>query len=332
MKTFLIGSFLLVAGIASVRACDSCGCELCEPGSLSAEYKLPDVYGNLGALNEVRPPQSYFFTGLAEQFTYYSTVRDGGQHVGNGADEWEASSITQILLGYQVNDRLTLQLNVPIIYRSFERQLLAVRQKSSVDGLGDISAHINYIAYRLEKADWSLNWSVSGGVKFPTGSTGFLNETANPAVPDSLVGGHDLTLGTGSVDGSIGTGFNLRWNKLYFTGDVDYAIRTKGADGYQYADELSWSAGPGIRAWQGGNSGLSVQLLTTGEYKGKDRLNGALEDDTGITQINVGPKIVYAHGGGLVASVGVELPVIQHNTDVQLVSDYRIKASVVLRF
>ena len=49
--------------------------------------------------------------------------------------------------------------------------------------------------------------------------------------PASGIHGHDLTLGSGSFDGIIGTGIFARWRQGFLTANVQYAIRSKGADG-----------------------------------------------------------------------------------------------------
>ncbi|HVU38747.1 MAG TPA: hypothetical protein VHC95_10460, partial [Opitutales bacterium] len=233
---------------------------------------------------------------------------------------------------YQINDRLSLQLNIPYIYRAYQRLVGGVNEKNSLSGLGDVSLHINYVAVRVERDQWGFSWSVTGGVKFPTGSPSFLDEVADPSFPGSDIGGHDLALGSGSYDGDVGTGFNAHWNRLFFSGDYDYAIRSTGHVGYRYANEMSWSAGPGYRLLQNSAYTLSLQFLVTGEYKGLDTLNGVPDSDTGITQVNVGPKLTLALAQGIVASLGVEVPVIQHDTGLQAVSDYRLKAGVMMRF
>ena len=61
----------------------------------------------------------YFAVG--EQFTYFNTVQVDGQEVPNETDQYLASSITQLVAGYAFNSRFALQLNVPLIYRSFQR-------------------------------------------------------------------------------------------------------------------------------------------------------------------------------------------------------------------
>jgi hypothetical protein len=332
MNKLIAASLLFLASAAATTACDTCGCELCEPGTLGNVTQTGVIggkspYNIQGSVEQ----QSYFFTGVAEQFTAFHTLRDGGDQVQNTAGEFEDSSITQFLLGYQINSRLSIQVNLPYIYRTFQRQLDTTTQKGSVAGLGDISLHVNYVALRLEQADWGFSWSATAGVKFPTGSYAYLDEVADPSFPDTVIGGHDLTLGSGSYDGDIGTSLNAHWNRAFFIGDVDYTMRGTGHAGYRYANELSWSGGPGCRLLQGATYSLSLQALASGGYKRLDTLNGVEDPDTGITELMIGPKVILATSGGIAASLGVELPVIQHDTGLQAVADYRLKASLIFK-
>lgn len=331
MKNYLIPSLLFLTSAATTSACDSCGCELCEPGTLGNIYKSALVGGSPFSLSGIGEQQAYVFAGVSEQYTAYHSFRDSGVKVPNPGNEYYDSSITQFILGYQFNERLSVQLNIPYVYRDYQRLVGATTEKNSLSGLGDVSLHVNYVAVRLQQEDWSFSWSVSAGVKFPTGSASFLDELVDPSFPGSDIGGHDLALGSGSYDGSVGTSMNARWNRLFFSGDFEYAMRGTGHVHYRYANEMKWSGGPGFRLLQNEDYTLSLQLLATGEYKGLDTLDGVPDADTGITQLSLGPKIILALADGVVANIGVELPVIQHDTGLQAVADYRLKAGFMLR-
>ena len=54
-----------------------------------------------------------------EQFTHFGTLQEDGHKVPNDANQSLDSSITQLLLGYNFNERFGLQVSVPIIHRSF---------------------------------------------------------------------------------------------------------------------------------------------------------------------------------------------------------------------
>jgi hypothetical protein len=176
-----------------------------------------------------------------------------------------------------------------------------------------------------------------GGVKFPTGDADRLKEELNeipppPGVPESAIHGHDLALGSGSYDGIVGGSLFARWKRLFATGAIQYAIRSDGFIDYRYANDLTWSGGPGVYLWLAHENTLSLQFNISGESKGLDRFQGENADDTGITALYLGPEFAFTWRENLNAIVGVDVPVLQHNSALQIVPDYRVRAAATWRF
>ena len=116
MKNFLIALLLLSAGIFDIQACDLCGCYTPQLEAMpQAPTETPFGQPTMQAW------QDRVFVAIGEQFTYFNTVQIDGREVPNETDQYLASSITQLVAGYAFNSRFALQLNIPFIYRSFER-------------------------------------------------------------------------------------------------------------------------------------------------------------------------------------------------------------------
>src|SRR5262245_2537536 len=101
MKPFGLVILFITCFARSTFACDLC-----------AIYSATQAQGETG-----KGP----FVGVAEQFTYFGTVQVDGEKVPNQWGQYLNSSISQIFAGYNFNDRLGLQLNLPVIYRSYKR-------------------------------------------------------------------------------------------------------------------------------------------------------------------------------------------------------------------
>ena len=135
----------------------------------------------------------------------------------------------QVFAGYNFNDHVGIQLNLPVIYREFEMRRPGnpvqpfIHVSGSELGLGDLSLIGNFHLYKKRTVDYTFNWNALAGIKFPTGDSDHLN----PAEPDFAagIGGHDLALGSGSFDGLIGTDIFMRWKKFF----LDRRIRTRSA-------------------------------------------------------------------------------------------------------
>jgi len=313
MKAFSLVSILGGAFATSVSACDIC-----------AIYSAAQAHGEIG-----KGP----FLGLAQQFSRFATVQVDGHEIPNEAGQYMNSWVSQVFVGYNFTERIGVQFNLPVIYRSFKRpDGLGGIQTGSEYGLGDVALLGNFVGYLYESKKSTFRWTVIGGVKFPTGSTKLLAEELNEIPEASGIHGHDLTLGSGSFDGIIGTGIFARWHRSFLTANVQYSIRSKGDLDYQFANDLTWAGGPGAFLALKDKYTLSLQAIVSGEYKGVDTFAGKPAEDTGVTAVYLGPQINFTWGDKLSAHLGVDLPLSIDNTSLQTVPDYRIRGGVTWHF
>ncbi|MDB6019195.1 MAG: hypothetical protein JWR19_3684 [Pedosphaera sp.] len=305
MKIFSLSVALTGALVSPAVACDLCSI-----------YSAEQATGEMGR---------GFLAGVAQQYTHFGTLQDESQKVpGNG--EYIDSSVTQLFLGYNVNNRFSLQFNVPIIYRAYG----SATTHKTVSGIGDVSLIGNVVAYRKLKEDFTFSWSVLGGVKFPTGNPNHLLDP-DSSLPDGI-GGHDIALGSGSYDVLIGTSVYSRWKRTFASANLQYAIRSQGAFGHQYANDLTWSGGPGVYLALTHSYTLALQAAISGETKGKDTFSGVPDNDSAETIVYAGPQLNFTWSNKLSAQVDVGLPVSIYNSGLQVVSDYRVRAAVTWRF
>ena len=317
-------SCFLLSVLPVSAALDAAACDVC------AIYNAPLAHHVYGA---------GFHMGIAEQFTHFGTIQVDGKEMPNEFGQRLDSSISQVALGYQFTDRFGVQFNLPVIYRSFRRLEEDVVRSGTESGIGDAALLGNYVVLRRDKEDWSLAWQVFGGVKFPTGDTDRLREeleegpeTGGGAGHKSAIHGHDLTLGSGAYDGIVGTDTYFRWRRLFFTAGMQYAIHSRGDFDYEFADDLTWSGGPGAYLVFNENWIVGLQANVSGEHKGKDNLAGQKADDTALTAVYLGPQLSVTWKGRLTAEVGAAWPVHLDNSATQIVPDYRITGALSWRF
>ncbi len=336
MKSFFIFvAAWLVLAACSVRSCDLCACHVVRGSGQKSDR---------------------FVVSVSERFTHFGTMQRDGVRVPDPAVQYLESMNTQFVLGYQVVEKFRLQLNVPWINRIYRRpenfsfdsgvdadgdgetDIISGTNMAhgSESGLGNVSVLGNWVAYEKKEGSFQFSWNVLGGCKFPTGNTAWigeeLDETEVDGAPDSGIHGHDLALGSGSFDGIVGTVISLNWERLFFDAETQYTIRTEGDLSYRYANDLIWRGGPGFYTLKGGDGSLGIQAVVSGESKGRDRFRGNRADDTGITAVYLGPRIVGSWSERLDADLGLDLPVSMENTALQLVPDYRVHAAITWRF
>jgi hypothetical protein len=289
MKNQLIGlAVLTVAGAPMALACDCCSI--------------------FSVCNLQSESEKGFLAGVAEQYTHFGTLQDNSTKIA-GDGEYIDSLVSQVFAGYNFNDRLSAQINLPVIYRAYGSHTMS----DYVLGLGDISLVGNFRLYQYTSGDFAFNWSVLGGIKLPTG-------------------GHDIALGSGSVDGIVGSGVSVRWKRAFLSASAQYAIRTRGDFGHRYANDWTWNGGPGVYLWLGEKSTLALQIVTSGESKAMDTFYGVADEDSAATAVYLGPQLNYTWGGQLSAQLGADLPVSIENTGLQVVPDYRIHAALTWKF
>ena len=349
--------FVAVLGLTGrLLGCDVCGCYTPQLEAWP-EATADVVFGQFAGIDaSKRSWTDGLYGAVSEQFTYFGTLQVDGHQVANPTGQYLDSSITQLVAGYTFNNRFALQMNLPLIYRSFERPEGFATDRGTESGLGDVSLLAKLVAYHTEaggrpalradpdsktrtlemrQPDFTASVVLLAGIKFATGDTSRLKEEFEeieiPDAPESGIHGHDLTLGTGSYDGIFGGQTSLRYKNWFFQSDLQFTLRGSGAHEYDFANEISWDAGPGYYFLRRRDAVVGLQLIVSGEHKDLDRFRGEPAEDTGITSVFLGPRVI-AGFGRITAEAEIDLPVLIDNTALQSVPDYRVRGGIAIRF
>jgi hypothetical protein len=354
MRRLLYLPLFFFTAASWVTACDLCGCYTPQIEAMS-QTELSAFGHTVPAAMERGNWLSHVYVAIAEQFTHFGTLQFDGHEVENPTGQFLNSSITQLVAGYSFNSQFALQINVPLIYRSFERPEGFAIDHGTESGFGDVSLLAKFVLFHTtagehrslsfddpksphfekHEPDFTASALLIGGAKFPTGGTSRLDEEFSevnvPGAPESGIHGHDLTLGTGSYDAIIGGQSSLRYKSFFFQADTQFTVRGDGAHHYNFANDLSWSGGPGCYFVRNRRTIAGLQVACSGEHKDVDRFRGHPAEDTGITSVFLGPRLIASHGK-LSAELAAEFPVSIDNTALQVVPDYRLRASFAIRF
>lgn len=328
------GVLASVLAPAAARACDVCA-----------------IY----SATEYRDARSGLRIGVAEQYTNYATLYVGGKETANVGDQQLRSSITQVFLSYNFTPTISAQITVPYITRSYRRveggdQVV----DGNVNGFGDMSLLGRWTAWSHVDESMLMRFTLLGGLKLPSGNSSQLEAEAaeggdeadlpaglarpahgqvdpNGGVPNA-VGGDNLTLGSGSVDGIVGGSFFWSWNKVFLSMIAQYAIRTTGSFDYRFANDLFWFVGPGAYLLTDHAYTLSLQGVVSGETKGNDTVDGDTVEGSAETDVYCGPALSFSWESNLAAEVAVDIPFVSNASGVALVPDYRIRAALSWQF
>jgi hypothetical protein len=283
-----------------------------------------------------------FQLGISEQFSSLSDLSLEGQILENEQNQYLKSSQTILFANYHFNERFALQLNAPFIYRSFQRPEHDSLEQGTESGLGDMLLVAYYVPFQRKNPYSQFNWKLMGGVKLPTGNSDPIAEelhehdeevTAEHTEQEvaSGVHGHDIALGSGSWDALIGTNIFGRSGRWFYSGQLQYAIRTQGSFDYRYANDLLWYGGGGYYVSSNPNWPVGFQAVLTGEYKGEDQLGNEKTDDTAVTSVYLGPAAVIGIKQLGVAEFGIGFPLSVDNSGLQTVPKYRLRMGFTWR-
>jgi hypothetical protein len=317
-------------------------CELC------AVYSAADARGesSIG-----------FMITVAEQFIPFGRPQSEGKEVSSTSGDFLDSSITHLVPGYNFSPRFGVSLNLPAVYRSFQRSDFRYSltgppvfevERGSEFGLGDAALIGRLTLLNLSEMKHGIVVNVLAGVKFPTGDTDRIRDEVEqtiifgsllpPGTPHdplshsvSGVHQHDLSPGSGSFDGIFGATLNSRWNRWFFNAQVQYYLRTEG-EGFEFGDELLVSGGPGAYLITDKRYTLSLQGTAVYETMARDRVLGVKSDRSGMTAWYLGPQLNFTWGNRLSVQAGADLPLRISNNGFQNVPDYRFHAGFTWRF
>jgi len=320
----------------AARACDLCGCYTPQLESMPKE----------------KASMIGLYTAIAEQFTHFGTLQFDDREVANPSGQRLDSSITQFVIGYEINDRLAVQFNAPFIYRDFRRPEGFAIDEGNVSGIGDVSLLAKAMLWHFASTAWR-EFNVEGknpvaiehepdctcsivalaGLKFPTGDSSRLEEEFHeveiPGAPENAIHGLDLTVGTGSYDGIFGAQSSLSYNNFFAEANGQFTLRGDGAHDYHFANDLTWNAGPGYCLLRKRDTLVGFQCAASGESKDVDRFQGRAAEDTGVTSVFVGPPIIASHDQ-ISGEFAAEFPVLMNTTAFQAVPDYCLHASIAV--
>jgi hypothetical protein len=275
-------------------------------------------------------------------------ARRAGQHIhAHGTDYLLSPSVS---LAYGATDDLTLALGVPYVRRDNLREgthqhtggvtLNGVEDLGSPSGLGDATLLGQYRFAGDEHAPWQM--ALLAGVKLPTGAT-----HVRARGGERLETEHQP--GTGSWDPLLGLALTRRLERVSVDANVLYQFSTSGAqatrlgDRAQYNVSVSYRVGgehhhehePGEEEHEHAEAhgpALDLILELNGEWEGRQKVGGAVEQESGGRVLYLSPGIRLSASEGWAASLSLSVPVAQRIRRSHPENDYRLVAGIARAF
>ena len=239
---------------------------------------------------------------------------------------------------YGITHRLTVSAELPYLRHDSIRVAEAgdgVERLGSVAGIGDL----NLLAkYRLTSGE-AGGLAIIGGIKVPTGST-----HERDRFGDRMETEHQP--GTGSWDPIVGASAGARMGQVNVAASAVYQIAGRGAQHTRLGDRLeagialSHHFGPTEEeehhhhAHEHGEephehaSSWDAFVELAGEWEGRQRIAGEVEQDSGGKWAWVAPGVTFNAASGWSASAAVAIPVWQRIRPSHPDNGYRLMVSV----
>jgi hypothetical protein len=229
---------------------------------------------------------------------------------------------------YGVDARVTLFGILPFLDKNLELTTPAGRITRGTSGFGDLTTLVRVTARTINRPGETLRLAPLVGVKLPTGADDEADALGRLPQP--------LQLGSGSWDPLLGAVFT--WQKLRWEMDVSgsYQLRTAAND-FEAGDEARGEASFQYRVVPRGKLGSGVPsylfavLETNAVWRGRDRISGTPDPDSGGLRLYVAPGLQWITTRTVVEAA-VQLPVVQRTNGQGLREDFAARLSVRVNF
>ncbi len=274
-----------------------------------------------------------------ERYTLLNQVYRGTEKISNpGAKEefWT----TEFTGFYSITKDVMLLAVVPIKKTSMNGELV-INEDGTVDadpmkgdefGLGDIAVIGRYSFFKSHTIDTTLTVAGLLGVKFPTGKT-------NGKTDDGMeyLDSH-IQLGTGSTDFLVGLSGSYSIQRFTFSTNLLGTVTTEGKYGdttHQFGNALNYDLTAKYRVYPGvlaSGPQLFLAIGVNGELRDKERVNGAIDPNSGGNTTYLSPGIQVVVAPHLVFELSYQYAVYHNLYGTQLGENYKMSGGVTYMF
>ena len=314
-----------------------------------ADHMGPSGFGSGGGMSVFGPDTldgGHWSAGFRLTYTRPEQRSDGELDAlaaqGIGAHNTDYNLNASLGVAYGVSHHLTVSAELPYIRRDNLREgsEQGVEHLGSVSGTGDLSL---LAKYRLTEGE-GLGFAVIAGIKLPTGST-------SQHSPDGERLETEHQPGSGSWDPIVGASASLPLGGVQLSASGLYQLSQTGAQRTRLGDRLqggialSHHFGPHAAQHHDAHnhhhgdeldehedeprhSGIDGFVELAGEWEGRQRIGGEVEQASGGKWAYVAPGLRYSAASGWSASAAFAVPVWQEIRASHPDNRYRLMLSV----
>lgn len=273
-------------------------------------------------------PQGKLFFGAQAEFIDLDDFSDSDLlgFSSRGKDVHTAGSIfhTVLSMGYGITDDLTVSLKtayekIANIREAHSDEPDEIHLHGDAKGIGDLTLMGQY---RFLKTADNFESALFLGLKVPTGKTNARDINGETFEAEFLPG-------TGSWNPILGIAATKRYGKISLDGNFQYTFGTMGTQSTNLGDIFGYNAAVSYRA-ASGTIAWDLILEANGEWKGKQKISGEKDPNSGGNTLFLSPGIRVVFGKNLSSYLSVGIPVLQDMNGIQ--DDTKYKALFGLSF
>jgi len=320
---------------------------LCAAGNALADHPTAGFgQGTAGPVTTIQAstiPQGSWSLGIRMEFVKFSVFSDAEleQFAAAGEEVDSTDYLLSPFLGaaYGVTDDITLSFNIPYAFRKDIREghldggTPEVEAEGDSGGVGDTTLLAQYRF--LDRPERGVEAAFLAGLKIPTGKT-----SERTAGDERFEAEHQP--GSGSWDPLAGIALTKRLGFWSLDANLLYTLATKGSQDTDLGDLFNYNAAVSFRVGgedsgahshdgvphhpHGSHSHIALDLIleANGEWRGKQKVAGVRDDDSGGTLLYLSPGVRLTAGERCWGYLSVGIPVHEAPNGVQHEIDYRL--------
>lgn len=289
----------------------------------------------------ISPLQTQTGAGLrvAQRYTVLDSVFENDSELANPGVTEEYWT-TELSAFYSLSERLLVLANLPLRVTRGDGELAVgpggdpEREDITGDtrGIGDLSLLARYTLHSRHTLDTTTLLAGVLGIKLPTGST------SRHGDQDEFLDSH-LQPGTGSTDLLVGVSVDHVHGRYALSANLLASIAGKGETGdvaHEFGNSINYDVTAKYRVSPAvtgaAANALFVSLGVNGEYRGKEKLDGATLQDTGGHTIYLTPGVQYQIASHWILEATYQHAVYHDVNEIQLGEDYKLFGAVTYLF
>lgn len=279
-----------------------------------------------------------FSLGVRQDYFSGDTLYRHDDRADNASGEYLRQNNTSLNLGYDFDDHWSAFFGLRHSAKTYRRNEDGGIAKRTESGVTDPVLGFSYTGRIISEKSRHLGFNLFAGASLPLGNTDLTGEEVAEHLAgeehESAVHDHDLAMGTGEFGAVFAATLDYIEDRFVSRATVSYTYRPEGDHTYDFGDPIVWDVAAGAQILHGGHGqmGVAVLLGVTGEHVGHDRIDGAVEEKTGLHTLYAGPRLRVDYDSSLQANFQIDMPFAVYAYSPTLISSWRARAGVTWRF